>query len=63
MPANVVVGLLQQLNESKGHLVARLLEVVIDRVLGILTREFAGNNRFGFQTELLFCTRLRSASK
>ena len=54
MPANVVVGLLQPLNESQGHLIARLLEVVIDRVLSIPAREFAGNDRFGFQTEPLF---------
>lgn len=46
MPANVVVGLLQRINESNGHL--------IDRVLSILARKFAVNDRFGFQTEPLF---------
>jgi hypothetical protein len=44
-------------------LITRLLEVVIDSVLSILAREFAGDDRFGFQTEPLFRTRLRSALK
>ena len=52
--ANVVVGLLQRLNEAQGHLITRLLEVVIDSALSILAREFAGDDRFGFQTEPLF---------
>jgi len=54
MPANVVVDLLQRLNEAQCHLITRLLEVVIDRVLSILAREFAGDDRFGFQTEPFF---------
>ena len=54
IPANVVVGLLQRLNESQGHLIASLPEVVIDRVLSILPLELTGNDRFSFQTEPLF---------
>ena len=41
-------------NEAQGHLITRLLEVAIDSVLSILAREFAGDDRFGFQTEPLF---------
>ena len=44
----------QRLNETQGHLIAPLLAVVIDRVLSILAREFAGDDRFGFQTESIF---------
>ena len=54
MAAELVVGLLQRLNETQGHLIAPLLKVVIGRVLSILAREFAGDDRFGFQTEPLF---------
>lgn len=54
IPANEVAGLLQRPNEAQGHLITRLLEVAIDSVLSILAREFAGDDRFGFQTEPLF---------
>lgn len=63
MPTNVFEGFLQRLNETQGRLVTHLLEVVINDVLDILSRKFAGDDRLGFQAEPLFLTRSRSALK